>query len=175
MFGSPNGGQDHQKAISKKHQKYDAQHEPKLVPKGVPKWLQNQFWARGPRDFHRNPEGPAKNPEGPVKNPEGPAPKSPDPTMLAPFYYPRGPFSSIVQSILDDFSNMLQTQNEPEVFYGSEAKAKPTPTQRHIASPDTFERAWILNSCGPQNECRAEMQPTFAQIILKHVTCMSGV
>ena len=38
-FGSPNGGQGHQKATSKKHQKNDAQHEPKLVPKGVPKWI----------------------------------------------------------------------------------------------------------------------------------------
>ena len=33
-FGSPNGGQGHQKATSKKHQKNDAQNEPKLVPKG---------------------------------------------------------------------------------------------------------------------------------------------
>ena len=41
-FGSPNGGQGHQKAISKKHQKRYAQNEPKLVPKGVPKWSQNR-------------------------------------------------------------------------------------------------------------------------------------
>ena len=34
-FGSPNGGQSHQKAIPKKHQKRDAEHDPKLVPKGV--------------------------------------------------------------------------------------------------------------------------------------------
>ena len=33
-FGSPNGGQGHQKATSKKHQKNDAQNDPKLVPKG---------------------------------------------------------------------------------------------------------------------------------------------
>ena len=35
-FGSPNGGQSHQKAISKKHQKHDAPNEPKKVPNGVP-------------------------------------------------------------------------------------------------------------------------------------------
>ena len=47
-FGSPNGGQGHQKAISKKHQKNDAQNDPKLVPKGVPKWSQNrQKWSLG--------------------------------------------------------------------------------------------------------------------------------
>ena len=28
--------------ISKKHQKHDAQNDPKLVPKGVPKWSQNR-------------------------------------------------------------------------------------------------------------------------------------
>ena len=38
-FGSPNGGQGHQKATSKKHQKNNAQHEPKLVPKGAPNGL----------------------------------------------------------------------------------------------------------------------------------------
>ena len=47
-FGSPNGGQGHQKAASKKHQQNDAQHEPKLVPKGVPKCSQNhQKWGLG--------------------------------------------------------------------------------------------------------------------------------
>ena len=47
-FGSPNGGQGHQKATSKKHQKNDAQHDLKLVPKGVPKWSQNrQKWSLG--------------------------------------------------------------------------------------------------------------------------------
>ena len=42
IFGSPNGGQGHQKATSKKHQKHDAQNEPKLVPKGFPKWSPNR-------------------------------------------------------------------------------------------------------------------------------------
>ena len=47
-FGSPNGGQGHQKATSKKHQTNDAQNEPKLVPKGVPNWSQNhQKWGLG--------------------------------------------------------------------------------------------------------------------------------
>ena len=41
-FGSPNGGQSHQKAISKKHQKNDAQNDLKLAPKGVSKWSQNR-------------------------------------------------------------------------------------------------------------------------------------
>ena len=40
-FGSPNGGQGHQKALSKKRKKNDAQNEPKLVPKGFPNWSQN--------------------------------------------------------------------------------------------------------------------------------------
>ena len=37
-FGNPNGGQGRQKATSKKHQKNDAQNEPNVVSKGVPKW-----------------------------------------------------------------------------------------------------------------------------------------
>ena len=47
-FGSPNGGQGHQKAPSKTHLKNDAQNDPKVVPKGVPKWSQNhQKWGLG--------------------------------------------------------------------------------------------------------------------------------
>ena len=34
-FGSPNGGQGHQKATSTKHQKNDAQNDPKMIPKGA--------------------------------------------------------------------------------------------------------------------------------------------
>ena len=41
-FGSSNGGQSLQKATSKKHQKYDAQNDPKLVPTGVAEWSQNR-------------------------------------------------------------------------------------------------------------------------------------
>ena len=40
-FGSPNGGRGHQKATSEKHNKTNVKNEPKLVPKGVPKWSQN--------------------------------------------------------------------------------------------------------------------------------------
>ena len=45
-FGSPNGGQGHQKATSKKTLQNYTRNEPKLVPKGVPQWSQNrQKWG----------------------------------------------------------------------------------------------------------------------------------
>ena len=45
-FGSPNGGQGHQKATSKKHQQNDAQNKPKLVPNGGPKMEPKSFKMR---------------------------------------------------------------------------------------------------------------------------------